>query len=137
MPPIEINIYPREGQDAKEIAKEVMREMRAWVPPGASLAEAARAMRDHQVGALPVRGQGNGPILGIVTERDIAHRCVAKGQDPSRVPVTEVMTRPIAHCHADDDLKTAIDLISQKQQPLPVYDRSEHLVGMLALNDVA
>jgi CBS domain-containing protein/uncharacterized protein YegP (UPF0339 family) len=117
--------------------KEVMREALAWVPPGATLKDAARTMRDHRVGAVPVRGQKNGPILGIVTERDIAQRCVAKGADPARVSVTDVMTRPLARCHVDDDLKTAIDLISQKQQPLPVYDQAEHLVGMLGLDDVA
>jgi CBS domain-containing protein len=83
-----------------------------------------------------VRGERDGEILGIITAHDITCRGVARGLDPWRTPVSALMTRPTASCHEDDALSEAINLMEKKHaHPLPVYDRAEHLVGMLALAD--
>lgn len=106
------------------------------VPPDATLDQAARDMRDLDVGSLPVcDGQR---LVGVVTDRDIAIRAVADGRDPGRATVREVMTARVRYCFDDEDLAEAVRMMQQYQiRRLPVLNREKRLVGILALGDVA
>jgi CBS domain-containing protein len=119
--------------------KDIMSTKVRCVAPDALVAEAARTMRDQDVGSLPVRlGKGDGELLGIITDRDITCRTVAVGLDPIKTKVSDVMTKGVACCFADQDVKEAARLMEQKQlHRLPVTDHNNHLVGILALADVA
>src|SRR5687767_7100568 len=83
------------------------------VRPDTTLTEAANIMLVEDIGALPV-SEGT-QIIGIVTDRDITIRGSAKGLDPKRSKVSEVMTRDIHTCPAGYDVKDASKLMEDKQ----------------------
>jgi CBS domain-containing protein len=67
-----------------------------WVGPGASVAELAKLMREHDIGAIPI-GE-NDRLVGMVTDRDIVCRCIAAGLDVNTATAGDVMTK--AWCSA-------------------------------------
>jgi CBS domain-containing protein len=103
--------------------------------PDQTILEAARAMCDIDVGALPVAE--NDRLVGIITDRDIAVRAVAENRGPS-TPVRKVMTRDVKFCYDDEDADhVARNMGDQQIRRLPVFNRDKRLVGILALSDLA
>ncbi len=103
--------------------------------PEDSLRTVAQSMADLDVGSLPVCDGER--LLGMITDRDIAVRAVARGLDGS-TPVTEVMTADVEYAFDDDDLEEVSDKMAAKQiRRLPVVDRDKRLVGIVALADLA
>ena len=99
-----------------------------------SVVSAARLMESADVGSVPVVEQGT-PV-GIVTDRDIAIRVVARGKDPQQTQVGEIATDQPYYVHPDQDLDEALELMAyRKVRRLPVVDDGQ-LVGMLAQADV-
>jgi len=98
-----------------------------------SIVAAARLMRDHDVGILPVTS--NGELVGVVTDRDIVVRAIAAGQFDT--PVKAAVTGGIASLAPDDDERQAAVLMSEHDvRRLPVADGGR-LVGMVSIGDVA
>jgi CBS domain-containing protein len=98
--------------------------------------EAAELMESEDVGSLPVL-EGD-ELAGMITDRDIVIRAVARGKDPRGMPVREVSTRDVVAVRGDEDLSEALKLMASHQvRRLPVVDESNHLVGVLAQADVA
>ncbi|MET0681823.1 MAG: CBS domain-containing protein [Casimicrobiaceae bacterium] len=116
--------------------KEIMTSPVATVAPDTSLADAARKMLELDIGLLPV---SNGrEIVGIVSDRDITIRAVAKGMDPERTGVQEVMTKEVVTCPVGSDVKTACGLMEEKQvRRLLVMDGDNSPVGIISLGDIA
>jgi CBS domain-containing protein len=105
------------------------------IDPNAHISDAARVMREENIGALPV-GE-NDRLIGMVTDRDIAMRGVADGQT-GNTAVRDVMSERIYYCFEDDDLNHAASIMAEHQiHRLPVLNRDKRLVGMLALADIA
>jgi CBS domain-containing protein len=105
------------------------------VPPDASIRDAARRMKELDVGALPVCDGTR--LLGMITDRDIAVRAVADGRE-SGTPVKEAMTPDVVFCYEDEDVRKAADLMEQQQiRRLPIMNRDKKLVGIVSLADVA
>jgi CBS domain-containing protein len=101
----------------------------------ATVAEAARLMRDKRVGAVVVTSSAR--PTGILTDRDIAVSVVAAGKDPAAVPVGEVMHRSPAVIDQDQGIFEAARTFSERGvRRLPVVDRTGNLVGILALDDL-
>ena len=84
------------------------------ITPGESAALAARLLARHNLGALPVCGEG-GVLRGIVTDRDIVLRCVAAEEDPAQTPVRDIMTRGCAVVSPGDDAREATRLMAVRQ----------------------
>jgi CBS domain-containing protein len=106
------------------------------VPPTSSLSEAARLMRELDVGSVPVCDQDR--LAGMLTDRDIVLRAVAEGRDPDRTHVKEVMSEGIIYIYADQAVEDAAELMEYKQiRRLPVLNREKRLVGIVSLGDVA
>lgn len=100
------------------------------------VAAAARLMKRHNLGALPVCDD-SGRLRGMVTDRDIVTRCVAADTDPSDTPIREVMSRGIRCCSAGETAEEALRLMGSEQvRRLPVLEEGK-LVGMLSLCDLA
>ena len=107
------------------------------IAPEESVALAARLLARHDLGALPVCGH-RGKLLGMVTDRDIVTRCIAAGQDPARVPVSDIMSRHPAVVRGDGDLREAAARMSARQvRRLPVVEEDGRLAGIVSLNDLA
>ncbi len=113
---------------------EIMSKRPVTLAPDASIHDAARSMRERDVGSLLVVRDGK-PI-GIVTEKDLVTKVVAEDRLPSEVRVEECMTSPLVtvepYQEVVDAAKTMADLHIRR---LPVVD-GENLVGLLTENDV-
>src|SRR5919198_5179647 len=105
------------------------------ISPGDPIVEAARLMRDENVGSLPVSEEGK--LVGMLTDRDIAVRVVAEGKSLESTTVGEVFSRNPVAARPDQDLDEALQLMAQHQvRRLPVVE-DDRLVGILAQADVA
>lgn len=116
--------------------KEIMTPSMDAVEPGLSLQEAARKMRDINIGSLAVWEKGE--LLGMVTDRDICCRAVAEGRDAARTTVREIMTRDVTCCFSDDDIADAAQLMERKHvRRLAVLNRDRTMAGFLSVDDLA
>jgi CBS domain-containing protein len=116
---------------------DVMTERPRAVEPNTSVAEAARVMEVENVGSLPVVVE-DGRVIGIVTDRDLAIRVLAKGLDPERTTVGQVASKELVAVRADQDLDEALAAMAQAQvRRLPVVDEADQLVGVVAQADLA
>ena len=107
--------------------------------PTDSLEEVASVMQSEDIGPVPIVGDlESRNLIGIVTDRDIALRAVARGLDARRTSAEEVMTRELVTCGAEDDIDSALDLMARHQvRRLPIVDGGSRLVGMISQADVA
>jgi len=117
--------------------QELMTRDPRCVSPDASVSEAARIMKDENVGIVPVVEGGSRRLVGVVTDRDIAVRVVAAGRDGS-TPVRDVMSAgEIATVRPEDDTDRAMDTMAREQvRRIPVVDERGTLVGIVAQADV-
>jgi CBS domain-containing protein len=114
---------------------EVMTHDVRLASPDESICNAARMMAEQDVGALPV-GE-NDRLVGMITDRDIALRAVAKGKGPEAM-VRDVMTQQIRYCFEDEELdKVSRDMADIQIRRLPVLNRQKRLVGIVSLGDLA
>jgi CBS domain-containing protein len=117
-------------------ARDIMTAGAECVGENETLADAARKMRDLDVGALPICGDDN-RLKGMVTDRDIAVRCVAEGNDPASVRAGELAEGKPVTIGADDPVDEILRTMKQhKVRRLPVIDGHD-LVGMVSQGDVA
>lgn len=103
---------------------------------GSNASEAARLMRDEDVGLIPVvEGER---LVGTVTDRDIALRVVAEGKTAESTTVGEIASREIVTIDPQQDLDEALRLMARHQvRRLPVVEGDGTLVGIVAQADVA
>ena len=115
--------------------QDVMTRQPRRVAPDAPVREAARIMRDDDVGIVPVvEGER---LVGLVTDRDIAIRVVAEGRD-GNVKVRDVMSADrLATARPDQDIEEVMGTMAREQvRRIPVVDERGALVGIVAQADV-
>jgi CBS domain-containing protein len=101
-----------------------------------TLVDAARKMRDLDVGALPICGPDD-RLAGMITDRDIAIQAVAEGKDPRNTKVSELADGKTVTIGADDSVEEALSTMRKHGvRRLPVID-GQRLVGMVSQADVA
>ncbi|MEJ2645113.1 MAG: CBS domain-containing protein [Gammaproteobacteria bacterium] len=106
------------------------------VGPDATVQQAARLMRDLDVGMIPV-GDGQ-RLVGTITDRDIAVRAVAEGRDPAVTAVKHIMSGDIVYCYDDDDVDGAARAMEARRiRRLVVVNHDDRPVGIVALADIA
>jgi len=116
--------------------RDVMTSHAECIRPEATLQEAARRMKELDVGSLPVCDHDR--LAGLITDRDIAVRSVAEGHDPKSDAVRDTMTPGVVYCFEDQDVTEAADLMQDNQiRRLPVLNRDKRLVGIVSLGDLA
>ena len=115
---------------------EIMNPNIVAVSPEDKVDLAARLMKTHNIGSVPVVSE-EGRLRGILTDRDIVTRCVASDTEPQEMAVKEAMSRGVISVSPGDDVKMASDIMAGDQiRRLPVLDEGR-LVGMLSLADLA
>lgn len=107
-----------------------------WVPAAATVAEAARIMRDQSLGFLLVSG-APGEAVGVLTDRDIAIRCCAEARRPDEVLVADIASKPILTCDHDENLAVAEAIMMEgAKSRLVIVDEIGRAAGVLSLTDI-
>ena len=103
--------------------------------PEQTIGEAARLMAEFDAGALPVGEDER--LVGMITDRDIAVRAVARDM-PASTKVREIMSQEVLYCFEDEEVAEVAQNMSEvKVRRLPVVDRDKRLVGIVSLGDVS
>jgi|SRR5215813_852063 len=104
--------------------------------PVTNLAAAAGLLWENDCGWLPIT-DGEGKVVGVVTDRDICMAVATKNRLASEIHVREVMTGAVHACHPNDDVKSAIKTMrDEKVLRLPVVDEKGRLQGVISMNDI-
>lgn len=116
--------------------KDIMSTHVEIVTPDTLLHEVAKKMQTSDCGSVLV-GK-NDRLLGVITDRDLALRCVAESHHPAETTAEQVMTKEILYCRDTDSLEeVALDMTKNKVRRLPVLDKDKRLVGIVSLGDLA
>jgi CBS domain-containing protein len=114
---------------------EVMTRDVQTIRPDQRVQEAASFMLSADAGSIPVTDGDR--LIGMITDRDIAVRGVAKGYGPD-TPVRELMTNDIICVREDEDVDEVASKMSEAQvRRLPVIDDHERLCGIVSLGDLS
>ncbi len=118
---------------------EVMTKDPVCCLPDDTVTQVAQLMQRDNIGSIPViENDQTQKLVGIVTDRDLALKIIAKGQDAKTTKVEAVMTRQVVTCHAEDDLQKALDAMAEHQlRRIPIVDTHHKIVGIIAQADVA
>ena len=115
---------------------EAMHAPAEWVEADTPVSEIAERMAKDDIGAVPIGKDDK--LVGMITDRDLAMRVVAKGLNAKKTKAGDVMTKGIVYCRTEETVEDAVHLMDQKKiRRLPVLDDKKRLVGMLSLGDVA
>lgn len=116
--------------------KEAMHSGVYWVDPDTLLTDVAKIMKEHNIGAVPV-GE-NDRLVGMITERDIVCRGLARGLDLADSCARDVMTRGIYYTTEATSVTDAAQLMEQRKvRRLPVINDDKRMTGMLSIGDIS
>ena len=119
------------------LAKDVMTADPQCCSPETMLNEVANLMVEADCGEIPVVDSSK-RLVGVVTDRDIVCRVVAKGKNPSAVTAEECMTQPVVAVPQDTTLDDVVAVMEENQiRRVPVVDANGCCCGIIAQADVA
>jgi CBS domain-containing protein len=124
------------GRSATRRVEDVMVPDVVTIAPSASLVEAARAMEQANVGMLPVvEGRA---VRGVITDRDIVIRAIARDADLAKTRVAQCLTDDVVCAHPDWTTDQAMKAMADARVGrLPVVDEGDRLVGVVTLSSMA
>jgi CBS domain-containing protein len=121
---------------SEQRVRDVMTGSPATLAKSASVYEAARTMRDNDIGCVLLVDEHD-EVCGLLTDRDLVIRGVAEGVDPSKAMAYDICSRELAHLSPDDSVDNAIKLMAKKAiRRIPVMDDGR-VAGILSLGDLA
>jgi CBS domain-containing protein len=116
--------------------RDVMTARPRCAAPDTPLSQVAQLMETQDVGAIPILDGDR--LAGMITDRDIVVRAVAKEKDPRGMPSREISSGQLVAVAPDQDLSDALHLMAQHQvRRLPVVDAENRLVGVVSQADIA
>lgn len=118
---------------------QIMSTNTQYLSSSATIADAARRMLELDCGFLPIADDAEERLQGVVTDRDIVVRGIAKGLDPKSTSVDEVRSNRVLYCYRDDELETAArSMLEQQVSRLVVLTdpQSKRLCGVVSLGDI-
>lgn len=119
----------------KKSVRDVMTVNPISLQGDASATEAARKMRDSDIGGVVV--QKNGDICGIVTDRDLAIRVIAEGKDPATTSLESVCSKNLTTISPSDSLSDAVNLMREKALRRILVTENKKPLGIVSLGDLA
>ena len=118
-----------------QMIREVMSSRPVTVEDSSTVFDAARAMRDEDIGVVIVVNHGS--IRGVLTDRDVVVRAVAEGRDPKSIKVGEIVSEDVATVTPDEPVDKVVSLMREKAiRRVPVVDGGRP-VGVVSLGDLA
>lgn len=118
---------------------QVMSRQAVVVQPSTTLADASRKMRAHDCGFLPVVDDAENSLQGVVTDRDIVVRGIARGLNPKTTSVDEVRSEGVFYCYASESIEAAARSMHRLQISRLVVltdPTSKRLCGVVSLGDL-
>lgn len=116
--------------------KEIMSSPVETISSDATITQAAEMMESFDVGVLPVEQKDE--VVGMITDRDIAIRIIAKKSDPENTPVSTAMTTDPICCSEDADMEEAAKMMEEKKvHRLLVLGSNNEIAGVLSIGDIA
>jgi CBS-domain-containing membrane protein len=116
---------------------ELMTRDVATVHPDDGIERAAKLMRECDCGALPVVND-TGRLVGMITDRDITVRLVARGRDTRSCRISDAMTRKTFACHEWDEIEGCMESMAHHQvRRLPIVDERDRVIGIVSQGDLA
>jgi CBS domain-containing protein len=116
--------------------KDIMSKKVQIVSPDTLLHEVAKTMQKSDCGSVLVGKDDR--LMGVITDRDLALRCVAESHHPAQTRAEQVMTKKILYCRDSDEMEdVALNMTKNKVRRLPVLDKDKKLVGIISLGDLA
>lgn len=120
-----------------KLAKEIMTPAPQCCSAETTLNEVANMMVEADCGEIPVTDASN-RLIGVITDRDIVCRAVAKGKNPTAVTAAECMTEPVVVVNEDTSLADVISVMEENQiRRVPVVDATGCCCGIISQADVA
>ena len=118
------------------LLRDIMTANLEVISPFTPLQDAAEKMRVFDTGALPICDDKK--VIGMLTDRDIVVRAVAKGMHPEQTMVSDVMTEDVVFLYEDQDVSQAVKLMEDRQvRRLLVLNRDQELAGIVSLGDLS
>jgi CBS domain-containing protein len=103
--------------------------------PSTPLQRVATLMLDHDCAAIPIVSAGK--VAGIVTDRDIACRAVARGWHAAELPASAIMSSPLVALDPEETFDDAVQVMKENHvHHLPVIDEAGRLLGIVAQSDL-
>jgi CBS domain-containing protein len=124
-------------QESLMLVRELMTRDIESTTPNTTLTDAARKMRDNNIGCLPVNDTDG--YIGMLTEKDLTTRATAEGLNPMTTTVRQIMTHGITYCKDNDSIEDALRTMENNHvHHLPVrLGGSNKVVGIVSLSDLA
>jgi CBS domain-containing protein len=120
-----------------KLAKEIMTPAPQCCSADTNLNEVANLMVEADCGEIPVT-DGSNRLIGVITDRDIVVRVVAKGKNPSAVTASQCMTEPVVVVNEDTKLEDVLSVMEENQiRRVPVVDSTGCCCGIISQADVA
>jgi CBS domain-containing protein len=120
-----------------KLAKEIMTPAPQCCSAGTPLNEVANLMVEADCGEIPVTDSSN-RLIGVITDRDIVCRVVAKGKNPTAVTAGDCMTEPVVVVNEDTNLEDVMAVMEENQiRRVPVVDGSGCCCGIISQADIA
>jgi CBS domain-containing protein len=118
---------------------EIMTPNPACCTADTNLQEVAKMMLDNDCGAIPVCEDGNHKRpIGVITDRDITIRAVAKGDNPLNLTAKSIMTKNVVTVTPETNVEDCLNMMEEHQvRRIPIVDENGECVGMIAQADVA
>jgi len=119
--------------------REIMSKDLVCCGPESPLTDVARLMADHNCGEIPVVDRGDsGKPVGVITDRDITCRTVARGRNPLELTAGDCMSSPVITVTTETALEDCCRTMEEHQvRRLPVVDASGACLGMVSQADIA
>jgi len=108
----------------------------ATAPENASVCQLADLMVHYAIGSVVIVDAERRPV-GIVTDRDLCTRVIARGLDPEKTTASEVASKPAQVARVDEPLEAvAARMRDAGMRRVPIVDEGEKLVGLVTLDDL-
>lgn len=121
--------------DPKTTVSEVMTKNPITLDAKTTVEDAARAMRDADIGDVLVMEDNH--LCGIVTDRDIVLRSIAEGQNPGQMPIRRICSETLASASPSDTVEDAVRMMRERSvRRLPVVE-GDKPIGILSIGDLA
>ncbi|NYZ77680.1 CBS domain-containing protein [Candidatus Micrarchaeota archaeon] len=124
------------GSDLK--VGDIMTKKVIIIPYGKNMQEVAKLMKKSEIGSvIVVEDTASKKARGIITERDIMQKVLAKGKDPYKTVVEEIMSKPLRVIKPDTSIEEAANAMRDNRiKRLPVVDEENELIGIISEGDI-